>query len=428
VFQPETGQATVRVLTIGVFVLALIMGFQNCSPTHSSKTKNSDSSLSTIDSVEKFSQTLHPILKQNCGPCHGVSQVPMFAVGDAQLALNTIKEFHLVDLNSPSQSLFVQQIRGGHNGFPASLADSIQQAIEKWATGSTLPQPVDLEAPDVSITSPSSRQTIAGTYNIQVAASDNVGVSKVTLKVDGITKSQDMAAPYTFSLNTLNLSDGSHELRAWAQDAAGNEGSSTLVNVTVDNSSPQDTTPPTVSFTAPANNAGVSGNVTLTVQATDNVAVSGVTFYLDGGTQIGSEDKTAPYSVAWNSASVVDGPHKIQAWVSDTSFNVTVSTDLVLNVSGGKVINNPNAKFSWILSNVLQPKCTRCHGASKASAGLRLHTYANVFAHVSPPNPDVSQLYNAVGPGGYMPPGGDSLTATQVQAISDWIQLGAPNN
>ena len=43
-----------------------------------------------------------------------------------------------------------------------------------------------------------------------------------------------------------------------------------------------DTTPPVVALTAPVNGATVSGTVALTATATDNVAVTGVQFQLDG--------------------------------------------------------------------------------------------------------------------------------------------------
>ena len=60
-----------------------------------------------------------------------------------------------------------------------------------------------------------------------------------------------------------------------------------------------DTTPPTVSVTAPAAGATVSATTTVTATAADNVGVAGVQFLLDGA-NLGAEDTTAPYSVAWD--------------------------------------------------------------------------------------------------------------------------------
>ena len=45
---------------------------------------------------------------------------------------------------------------------------------------------------------------------------------------------------------------------------------------------PADTTPPTVSITAPDNNATVSDIVQVTANASDNVGVAGVQFLVDG--------------------------------------------------------------------------------------------------------------------------------------------------
>src|SRR5437879_1292344 len=44
-----------------------------------------------------------------------------------------------------------------------------------------------------------------------------------------------------------------------------------------------DTTPPTVSITSPASGATVSGTITVTANASDNVAIADVQFFRDGG-------------------------------------------------------------------------------------------------------------------------------------------------
>src|SRR5262249_37324790 len=63
--------------------------------------------------------------------------------------------------------------------------------------------------------------------------------------------------------------------------------------------SPGDTQAPSVSVTSPSNNAIVSGTITVTATASDNVGVAGVQFYLDGAA-LGSEDTSSPYSVSLN--------------------------------------------------------------------------------------------------------------------------------
>jgi hypothetical protein len=95
---------------------------------------------------------------------------------------------------------------------------------------------------------------------------------------------------------------------------------------------PPDTTPPTVSLTAPLNGAIVSNTVTLSATATDNVAVAAVQFRVDGAS-VGSPVTSPPYQVSWNTASAANGSHTVSATATDTSDNAaTVSASVnVLN-------------------------------------------------------------------------------------------------
>src|SRR5438309_10346490 len=69
-----------------------------------------------------------------------------------------------------------------------------------------------------------------------------------------------------------------------------------------------DTTPPTVSITAPAAGATVPGTVTVSATASDNVGVVGVQFRLDGANP-GPETTAAPYTLAWNTTTASNGAH-----------------------------------------------------------------------------------------------------------------------
>ena len=84
--------------------------------------------------------------------------------------------------------------------------------------------------------------------------------------------------------------NGAHTLTAVARDAAGNTTTSPRVTVTVSNATRRRRRS---SLTAPANGATVSGTVTVTRNASDNVGVVGVQFKLDGA-NLGSEDTTRP--------------------------------------------------------------------------------------------------------------------------------------
>jgi len=94
-----------------------------------------------------------------------------------------------------------------------------------------------------------------------------------------------------------------------------------------------DNVPPTVSMTAPADGATVSGSaVTVSANASDNVAVSNVQFLLDGN-PLGSPVTQAPYTMSWDSTTVANGSHTLSARATDTSGNSATSTPVTVTVS-----------------------------------------------------------------------------------------------
>src|SRR5213594_3182950 len=93
-----------------------------------------------------------------------------------------------------------------------------------------------------------------------------------------------------------------------------------------------DTTPPTVSISAPLGGATVSNTVTVSAAAADNVGVVGVQFKLDGA-NLGAEDLVAPYSVSWNTTTVPNGAHTLRASARDAAGNATTSASISVTVA-----------------------------------------------------------------------------------------------
>jgi chitinase len=94
---------------------------------------------------------------------------------------------------------------------------------------------------------------------------------------------------------------------------------------------PADTTAPAVSITSPQNLGVVSGTVTVTASASDNVGVAGVQFRVDGA-PLGAEDTTAPYSVAWNTSGALAGTHRLTAVARDAAGNTRTSAEVIVSV------------------------------------------------------------------------------------------------
>ena len=193
------------------------------------------------------------------------------------------------------------------------------------------PPPPDTTPPTVSITSPTGG-AVSGVVTVSANASDNVGVTRVDFYVNGALAGTDSAAPFQYSWNTTSVANGTATLRAIAYDAAGNSGPSSLVSVTVANAPPPDTTPPTASITSPTSGS-VSGTVTVSANASDNVGVTRVDFYVNGAL-VGS-DSAAPYQYSWNTTSVVNGTATLKAIAYDAAGNSGPSSLVSVTVANG---------------------------------------------------------------------------------------------
>ncbi len=94
---------------------------------------------------------------------------------------------------------------------------------------------------------------------------------------------------------------------------------------------PGDKTPPSAGITAPLNGATVSGRVNVSVNATDNVGVTGVELYVDG--VLRGTDHTAPYNFTWDSTQVADGKHQLVAAAYDAAGNVGKSSAVTVRAA-----------------------------------------------------------------------------------------------
>jgi len=84
--------------------------------------------------------------------------------------------------------------------------------------------------------------------------------------------------------------------------------------------------------TAPSNGATVSGTVSVTANASDNVGVASVQFQLDGA-NVGALDTTAPYSVSWDTTTATNGSHTLSAIAKDAAGNSATSAAVAVTVS-----------------------------------------------------------------------------------------------
>ena len=102
-------------------------------------------------------------------------------------------------------------------------------------------------------------------------------------------------------------------------DAAGNIG--TLPSTEVEVLDQTDTTPPTLTLLYPSAGSTITGIVNVVVDATDNVAVDSVQFFVDGILE--ATDFDEPWGFSWNTAPLDSGSiHTLYMKGFDPSGNV----------------------------------------------------------------------------------------------------------
>lgn len=194
--------------------------------------------------------------------------------------------------------------------------------------------------PTVALLSPANGASVSKTVMLSASATDSVGISHVQFQLDGANAGSPVtAAPYTYAWDSTKSANGAHILRAVATDMSGNSASSSNVSVTVNNSTP-DTTPPAVSITSPVNGATVANTITLSANATDNVAVAHVQFRVDG-VNSGALDTAAPYTDSLNTKTLANGAHTITAVATDTSNNSATSAAITIHVNNTTTDTTP---------------------------------------------------------------------------------------
>jgi Leucine-rich repeat (LRR) protein len=92
----------------------------------------------------------------------------------------------------------------------------------------------DTTPPTVTITSPVGGSTVSVIVSISCISSDNEGVEKVELWVDGVsTDIIDNTEPYSLEWNTLTYDDGSYGITVRSYDTSGNTTDSELITLVV---------------------------------------------------------------------------------------------------------------------------------------------------------------------------------------------------
>jgi hypothetical protein len=177
----------------------------------------------------------------------------------------------------------------------------------------------------VTITVPAAGGTVSG--KVSIVAQVSAAVSWINVYVDGIYLTS--SPPYSFTWDSSSVANGSHSISATAFDGSGTAIGSSLIDVSVNNTTPT----AGVTLTAPNNGATVSGKVLIATQV--STQVSWINVYIDGIYLTSSP----PYSFTWDSRSVTNGAHTISTTALDSSGTVIGTSSITVVVNNNSAVS-----------------------------------------------------------------------------------------
>ena len=178
--------------------------YDNISPSGSILYPYAGQSVSEVETISVYAEDND-----------AVSQVEFYI--DNVLVYTDTQEPYEYDWNTLAEAEDINHIVGAKITDPS---DNIFEVPSVSVYVNNIPN--DTSPPIVVISSPSNGQTVAGTVNFTVLASDDSGISLVEFFIDGVSIATSEAAPYTYLWDTTLGHNDPHALSARAVDVAGN--------------------------------------------------------------------------------------------------------------------------------------------------------------------------------------------------------------
>jgi hypothetical protein len=241
--------------------------------------------------------------------------------------------------STPSGGLLMKSLDGGANWNPVSSGLFDPRTGRRYDVLRVVIDPVDSAVVYIATSGGGFKSIDAGeswtATDHPVLAIDPVVTTTVYsgTRMDGVFRSSDGGATW------IELNRGLTDWRVndVAVDAAAPHTlyAATDSGVFVLQQGP-DSEAPDVALTAPAAGTIVSGTLNLAAVATDDVAVAGVQFLLNGE-PLGPEDTSSPYEMPWDARTVSDGTMDLAATARDTAGRRTTSPIVSVTVANGPV-------------------------------------------------------------------------------------------
>jgi len=215
---------------------------------------------------------------------------------------------------------------GGSNPQWAAFDDIVVSTTpipDNYVIGDGIVDSGDRTAPTVALTSPANNSTVSGMVTIAANATDNIAVTRVEFYIDSALDHTVTTPPYSYSVDTSAVPEGTYILSAKAYDSAGNIGQSANVSTTVSRSLPDTSVPVVNIFTMPTTSTSLTVPVSA-FTASDAVGIAGYKITESSTRPLASSSgwtPTVPTSFTFSAA----GARTAYAWAKDAAGNVSAS-------------------------------------------------------------------------------------------------------
>ncbi|MFM8340718.1 MAG: Ig-like domain-containing protein [Methylomonas sp.] len=222
-------------------------------------------------------------------------------------------------------------------------------------TGSGVVVVTDKTPPVIASISPASGTTVSGVVSLTANVTDDTAVQQVDFSINGIVVGTDTSSPYSVAWNSTAVGNGAVNYSVKAVDTSGNPAFSGNNTLMVKNAAAA----PTINFNQPPTpNAGdtVSGQVPLSANASDDIAVTKVEFLVNN--VVVATVNASPYTATWNSTLNANGSASIVAKAYDGSGNVTPTAPVNVTVNNTQAVSLlSNASLETDANNDSIPDC-----------------------------------------------------------------------
>jgi hypothetical protein len=190
---------------------------------------------------------------------------------------------------------------GRMHSFVAAAQDESDNVGSSAPVNVVITQNIDVEPPVVTLTDPTTGQIVQDSIKIVAVATDNMGIKEVAFFINSDSITSVSQYPYEYCWTIPSEPElPSYTVYAKAFDLSDNWSLSPVVSVT--RSDLRDLTPPIVQLLNPLVGQVLSGIVDVIVDASDNVALDRIEYFVDGSRvhSITTAGLEAPFVYQWD--------------------------------------------------------------------------------------------------------------------------------